>query len=127
VVEPGRLDSIELARQLSAADVFVAPFVDGVSSRRTTFVAALQHALPIVATDGPLTDRFLRRAREAIRLVPVQSPERFAAAVVQLTERPSDRFWLAQGARLLYEREFAWRVIADRVLAHLRDARKDLP
>jgi glycosyltransferase involved in cell wall biosynthesis len=121
VETPGFLEPVQVARRLSAADLFMAPFVDGVSSRRGTFVAALQHALPIVGTEGSLTDPFLRNATSACRLVPAGSPQRFAETVVELADQPSEREKLSQGARLLYEREFTWQTIGDRVLMHLRD------
>jgi glycosyltransferase involved in cell wall biosynthesis len=121
VEAPGRLDLSEIARRLSAADVFVSALVDGVSARRGTFIAALQHALPVVGTDGPLTDEFLQDATGSCRLVPVEDPELFAAAVVELAGRPAERERLAQGARLLYDNRFAWPVIADRVLTHVRE------
>ncbi len=122
VEAPGLLEPAALARRLSAADLFVAPFIDGVSSRRTTFVAALQHGLPVVSTDGPLTDDLLRSARWGCRLVPVGDTDRFTAAVAELAARPDERERLGHGARVLYESEFAWPVIADRVLVQLRDA-----
>jgi glycosyltransferase involved in cell wall biosynthesis len=125
VETPGRLESGALATYLSAADIFVAPFIDGVSARRSTFIAALQHALPIVAIDGPLTDRFIRKAARACRLVPSLDPEPFAGAVVELARRPREREQFAQGARLLYEQRFAWPVIADQVLACLENARSN--
>jgi glycosyltransferase involved in cell wall biosynthesis len=120
IESPGYLDAADLARRLSAADIFVAPFIDGVTSRRSTFVAALQHGLPVVATEGRLTDDLIRRSG-ACRLTPVGSPERFARAVVELAEQPAERQMLGRSARLFYEHEFAWPVIADRVLGHLRE------
>jgi glycosyltransferase involved in cell wall biosynthesis len=117
---PGRLDVAALAHRLSATDVFVAPFVDGVSSRRGTFVAALQHGLPIVGTVGPLTDQFLRHEVGAFRLIPVDDGNRFGDTVLELADQPRERESLARGARGLYERQFAWPVIADRILMHLR-------
>jgi glycosyltransferase involved in cell wall biosynthesis len=59
---PGRLADQELASWLSAADMFLAPFVDGVSTRRGSMMAALQHALPVVGTTGRLTDTLLAQA-----------------------------------------------------------------
>ena len=121
VETPGPLELTTLARMLAASDVFVSPFVDGVSCRRTTFMAGLQHALPVVATDGPLTDDLLRRHPEACRLIPVGDRKRFAATVVELAEDPARRERLAQGARLLFERHFAWPVIAGQIEAHLEE------
>lgn len=125
VETPGRLDPSALAVRLSAADVFAAPFVDGVSSRRSTFIAALQHGLPIVGTDGSLTDGFIRTAPSACRLVPVGSRQAFARAMVDLADEPGERQRLAQGARLLYEQRFAWPVLADRLVGHLQAERSD--
>jgi glycosyltransferase involved in cell wall biosynthesis len=116
VLTPGPLGSAELGRWLAAADIFLAPFLDGVSTRRTTLMAALQHALPVVATDGPLTDSVLRDAPEALRLVPVDDEPGFAAAVVGLADDPAARGALSRGARALHDRSFAWPRIAGRTL-----------
>jgi glycosyltransferase involved in cell wall biosynthesis len=121
VETPGRLEPAAVARLLAAADLFVAPFVDGVSTRRTSFMAALQHALPVVATDGKLTDDLLHREHDAFRLAPVKDQRRFAAAVVDLAGQPAERERLAHEARGLYERRFAWSVIAAQVERHLHD------
>jgi glycosyltransferase involved in cell wall biosynthesis len=124
VETPGQLERSAVARLLSAADLFTAPFIDGVSSRRTTFIAALQHGIPTVATLGSLTDVFIRDAG-ACRLVPTGDRDAFARAVVELAESRAERDKLARGARLLYEQRFAWPVLADRVLTLLGDARSN--
>lgn len=118
-VVPGPLPTEELAGRLSAADLFLAPFVDGVSTRRTSVMAALQHGLAVVATDGPLTDGELRRSG-ALRLAPVHAPERFAAEVLRLAERPDERAALGSAARALYEERYDWPVVARRVLEAVR-------
>ena len=110
---PGFLDDESVARMLSAVDVFLAPYEDGVSTRRTTVMAALQHELAVVGTDGPFTDGLLRDAVHALRLVP---PERFGDAVAALAASPEDRRALGLTGRELYESHFDWPVIADRVL-----------
>ena len=50
---PGRQSDEEVAADLSAADLYLAPFRDGISTRRTTFIAALQHGLPVVELMAP--------------------------------------------------------------------------
>jgi glycosyltransferase involved in cell wall biosynthesis len=117
---PGFLDDDSVARLLSTVDVFLAPYEDGVSTRRTTVMAALQHELAVVGTDGPFTDGILRDAGHALRLVP---PERFADAVAELAASTEDRRTLGLRGRELYESHFAWPVIADRVLEILARAR----
>ena len=79
-------------------------------------MAALQHALAVIATDGPLTDNVLRDAPEALRLVHVDDEPGFAQAVVRLAGDPAERSALGRGARALHDRCFAWPHIADRTL-----------
>lgn len=122
VVSPGRLDAEPLARLLSAGDLFLGPWVDGASTRRTTLMAALQHRLAVVATDGPLTDPVLREGG-ALRLVPAGQPERFAALAQELAREGSARRQAAERGHALFERAFTWPVIASALLEALGAAR----
>ena len=113
---PGYLPELELARMLACSDIFLAPFEDGVSTRRTTVMSALQHAVPVVGTDGHLTDGVLRRASGALRLVPVGERDRFAAEAARLAQRADERRRLGQAGRDLYARSFDWPVVVDRLI-----------
>lgn len=115
---PGNLPADELARWLAAADVYLAPFVDGASTRRTTLMAAMQHGLPIVATDGPLTDSVLREAG-ALRLVPMQLLDQFPREVRMLVESPDARRFQGARARDQYVQCFDWPVTTSRLLSLL--------
>jgi glycosyltransferase involved in cell wall biosynthesis len=116
VVAPGWLEASSLARHLAAADLFVAPFVDGVSTRRTSLMAALQHGLPVLGTDGRLTDDVLRHSTHALALVPVGDRKRLAEAVRWLVRDPQERLARGAAGRKLYESSFDWPVIAARIL-----------
>ena len=116
VESPGELSGEELASRLAAADIFLAPLIDGISTRRTTAMAALQHGLPVVATDGPLTDRIFRGFPNAVGLVPVDHPGRFAAEVVRLADQPAVRAALGRAGERLYQSELDWPVAARRLL-----------
>jgi glycosyltransferase involved in cell wall biosynthesis len=109
---PGKLNEEELAEWLSAGDIFVAPFSDGVSTRRTTVMAALQHGLPVVTTRGANTDRVLLQAQGALRLVDAWDPAHLERAVIELAEDPTRRSALADAGNSLYRDNFAWPVIA---------------
>lgn len=50
VVTLDRPTGSEVSQYLSCADMSLAPFVDGVTTRRGSFLAALQHGLPTVTT-----------------------------------------------------------------------------
>jgi glycosyltransferase involved in cell wall biosynthesis len=119
VSEPGYQSAAALAKRLAATDVFLAPFIDGVSTRRSTVMAALQHGLPIVGTEGDLTDESLRTSGRALRLVPIERKDLFVAAVRRLASRPQEREAQRMAARKLYDERFDWAVIASELLGHL--------
>jgi len=123
VERPGGLPSEELAARLAAADIFMAPLIDGISTRRTTAMAALQHGLAVVATDGPLTDRLFHGFPNAVGLVPAGHPARFAAEVVRLADQPGERASLARAGERLYHSELDWPVAARRLLGSCRGKR----
>jgi glycosyltransferase involved in cell wall biosynthesis len=118
VIRPGELPERELAEFLSAADLFLAPFVDGVSTRRSTMMSALQHGVAVVGTNGPLTDALLQESA-ALRLTPVHRPDLFARAAVELADRPDERSTLGGAGSVLYQSRFDWPVLADELLGSL--------
>jgi glycosyltransferase involved in cell wall biosynthesis len=117
---PGFLPEEPLARLLAASDLFLAPYADGVSTRRTTVMSALQHAIPVLGTDGHLTDEVLRESRGALRLVPVAELDRFAAEAARLARQSEERQALGDAGRLLYTRKFDWPILVERLLQLVR-------
>jgi glycosyltransferase involved in cell wall biosynthesis len=122
VETPGVLSAEDVARRLAASDIYLASHHEGISSRRGTMMAALQHGLPVVGTDGRLTDPMLRAEADAIRLVPVGRPEVFAEAAAALAGDPRERQARGRRARELYEQRFDWPVIADRLVTAIAAA-----
>jgi glycosyltransferase involved in cell wall biosynthesis len=123
VVAPGLQSPPALAELLSATDIFLAPFIDGVSTRRTTVMAALQHGLAVIGTDGPLTDPALRESHQALRLVPVAREDLFVDAARRLAFRQGEREKVSTAARRLYDERFDWPIIAEALLSHLSPPR----
>lgn len=119
---PGLLSPEDLAGRLAASDLFLAPLIDGVSTRRGSVMAGLQHGLAVVGTEGPLTDPVLAGAAAAIRLVPVGSPAKFAAAAAELARAREEREAMGRTARQLYEKRFDWPVVAGSLLDSLAAA-----
>ncbi len=115
VVAPGFQQEGSLARSLATADLFLAPFTDGASTRRTTLMAALQHGLPVVTTVAERTD-VIFRDREAFGLAAADDPEAFAAEAVRIGLDPALRERHGAAARALYERWFDWSVVGTRLL-----------
>jgi glycosyltransferase involved in cell wall biosynthesis len=119
VDHPGQLPGSLVAARLASADIFLAPYVDGVSSRRTALMAALQHALPVVGIDGASTDPLLRGATDALRLLPAGKSELFAEAVFNLALSADLRSAMGRAARRLYEECFDGPVLAGRLVGSL--------
>ncbi|WP_336813442.1 glycosyltransferase [Bosea sp. MMO-172] len=95
----GRIDDEgELMATLSAADVFLLPFTDGISTRRGSFQAVSQLAIPLVSTEAERQDEFAlapalkaKIENPATVLCPVDAtPERFADAVLAAQARKTE-------------------------------------
>ncbi len=111
----------DVSRYLQCGDLFLAPFTDGVSTRRTTVIAALQHRLPVVTTSGRLTEEGL--FANAVAMVPCGDEDAFVRRVAELARDPDDRCAVAERGYSLYERTFTWPAIVtqlDNLLSGIR-------
>jgi glycosyltransferase involved in cell wall biosynthesis len=111
----GPLPDDEVARWLAAGDVFLANYEDGLSTRRTSLVAALQHGLPVVGTTVGRTDDHLLDC-DGIVAVPAGDVQGYAFAVRSLAANPEERSRRGVAARSLFDERFDWAVVARRVL-----------
>ncbi|MFH1923323.1 MAG: glycosyltransferase [Planctomycetota bacterium] len=102
----GELPPEQLAAYLAACDVLVQPYPDGVSSRRTTVMAGLALGLPIVTTEGFLTEPIWRETK-AVELAPATSPDKLAASAEALLADPLRRVELGARAKSAYATAFA--------------------
>ena len=59
----GELAADEVGVCLSACDLVVQPYADGVTARRTSTMASLALGVPVVTNEGPLTEPFWRDGR----------------------------------------------------------------
>lgn len=110
----GHLPAAEASRALSAADVLALPFVDGISERRGSLMAGLQHGVAVVSTIGHNTGTELRRA-EWLALTPVEDRFAFMRAVSDLLGDPAARTRLAAAGRAQYEQHFSWPVVVEKL------------
>ena len=97
------LPASDLAALLKASAVAIQPFPDGISARRTSAMAALALGVPVVTTDGFLTDPVWREG--AVALAPVGRPVELAEKCLAVL---ADEDWACSlgdsGARLYRER-----------------------
>lgn len=114
VLAPGGVvEGREVSRRLAATDLFLSVHTDGVSTRRGSMMAALQHGLCVLGTDGESTGPGLRaEAGRSLTLVPADLGDGLASAAARLARDPIRRAALGASGRLLYRQRFDWPVTA---------------
>jgi glycosyltransferase involved in cell wall biosynthesis len=117
VISPGRLPAEELSVRLWASDIVLLPFHDGVSTRRTTLMAAFAHARPVLGLLGRNTDALLAGAPDALALTPVGDRSAFSRAAIELTSDPERMRSVGRAGHRLYQGHFDWGHTARRVVA----------
>lgn len=123
VLAEGPFEPEEVSRRLAAIDIYLAPFVDGISTRRSSMVTALQRSLPVVGTDGHKTDSYLKSMNnKSLLLSPVNDEQGFANLVVKLAEDENLRCSIAVAASQMYEDHFSWEKTSAKMIISLREA-----
>jgi glycosyltransferase involved in cell wall biosynthesis len=127
VISPGRQTADELSLGVSASDLVLLPLTDGVSTRRTTLMAALAHGRPVLGLHGRNTDTLLAETPAALALTPVGDRAAFARAAVELVGDQAQLDAIGEAGRRLYEEQFDWPVLARRVASVLEPLAAGVP
>jgi glycosyltransferase involved in cell wall biosynthesis len=114
---PGGQSPEEISLGLLACDVLLQPFVDGVTTRRTSLMAGLAHGRPVCANRGPLTEPAWD-GLAGLQLAPSPAPAALVEAAEALLAQPAAWPGLGDAARRSYDTHFS----LDRGLAALRRA-----
>ena len=123
VIADGPASTEEVSRRFAAMDIYLVPYNDGVSTRRTTLMTALQHGIATVGTQGTLTDTLLEQQEgKALLLAGVTDPAAFCSAVSALARNAEMRQRIGQEALQLYQREFSWGRVSRNLLSALGTA-----
>ena len=101
----GELVAEELSCHVSACDLLIQPYPDGVSSRRTSVMVGLSHGKAMVTTLGRLSEPLWMES-EAVALAPAGDAAAFGSSVRQLQADPAERARMGEVARRLYEERF---------------------
>jgi glycosyltransferase involved in cell wall biosynthesis len=118
VVSPGRLSAEELSFRLQASDVFLMPHYAGLSAKRGTLMAAMQHGLPVIGTETPMTDAMWRQL-QGIILHPRRDSIRFSRSVLDLARNGEARLAMGESNQDFFNRFFTWPVIAEAFLTEV--------
>jgi glycosyltransferase involved in cell wall biosynthesis len=115
VVASGPLERAEMSRWLYCCDICVLPYSEGLSLRRSTFISAISHGIPVITTrpDMPLPGVV---DEETAILVPPGDSGALSLAIAQLEE--SGQMQRDYGNRALtFSKQFSWIQNAQRTLA----------
>ena len=100
----GYLSAPDLSAHITACDLFLQPYPDGITSRRTSAMACLSRGRAVVTTKGHLTEP-LWSETSAVAIADVSDRAGFASAVTSLLEHDDARTALAaRGQRVCAER-----------------------
>ncbi|HWZ46203.1 MAG TPA: glycosyltransferase family 4 protein [Candidatus Saccharimonadales bacterium] len=105
----------EVNARLSACDLVLQPYPDGITTRRSSSMAALALGVPIVTNQGALSEPLWRESG-AVALAQDHSPDAFVLAVDELLCSPDKRAELLHRSVSLYSSRFA----IEHVLKELR-------
>jgi len=114
LVDAGRVEAARAADLLVASDLMLAPFIDGLSTRRGSVMAAFQQGLPVVSTFSSSTDQvLLGREDLGIHLTSVaDGAECFAKRVGRVLAQHQGGLPLER-LQAFYSKNFDWPVLAD--------------
>src|SRR5258708_22079751 len=102
----GRLAGAEAGAALRACDLLVQPYLDGVTTRRTSVMAALTTSVPVLTTAGPLTEPVWTQT-SAVALAPTGNVPALVETAAGLAADPAARAALGARGRDLYHGRFA--------------------
>jgi glycosyltransferase involved in cell wall biosynthesis len=107
----GGMSAGDVSAQLGAAQIALAPYVDGVSTRRSSLATLLAHHLPVVGLDGMCTEA-LQRDSGAFALSGLDRPDDFVANIAALLDDGPRRARMSAAAAHLHARHLSWDQIA---------------
>lgn len=116
----GYLKADEVSRCLAAADLVALPFVDGVSERRTTLMAGLDHGVAVAGTWGHNTGPTLKKGG-FVSLTPAEDGGAFVENVVRLLRDNDERKRLALAGKAWHDANASWSVVTGRLLEAMRE------
>jgi len=122
IIDSGPVPGTEVGVRLRAMDAMISPFLDGVSTRRGSVIAALQHGLPVASTRASWTDRlFLGNIPFPLLLSAASSTRAFAieasAWLEQLENLPQSS--VQNEIVEFHARHFPWPSIAGALIQYL--------
>jgi len=108
----GALRIEQVAPYINACDLMLQPYTDGVTTRRTSFMAGLALGRPTITTLGFQSEAFWSTSGAAIFGDP-EAPALMAEEVVKLLANPEERARIGAAGRSVYDARFDIRHAVD--------------
>jgi glycosyltransferase involved in cell wall biosynthesis len=106
----------DLSRHLQTCDVFIQPYPEGLTSRRTSTMGPLAHGRAVVSFDGEATESIWRE-QGGVALVPAGDTGAMTREALHLVTDARARAALAAKGRALYDTRFDVRHTVDALMA----------
>ena len=106
--------SKDISELLTASDIFVVPYTDGICARRGTLMAGIVHHLPIVSTHAQVPTPYFQNNDNAL-LVDPNNPKQLAEAIARLNEDEALQVQLSENIAKV-EKHFNWNDIAYKII-----------
>ena len=103
----GPVPSNDVARHLLACDVLIQPFPDGVSTRRSSFMAALALGRPLITNGGHLTEAFWH-STDAVSFSGTFDLEKMGGLLDTLLANSDAAEQMGRRGQRFYEENFSW-------------------
>ncbi len=104
VYATGPLSNSEASLHIAACDVMLQPYPDGVTSRRTSLMAALSHGKAVVTSCGALTESIWKEG--FVELAHAGNNSEIVHAIEKLLANKVERERLGAAAKAMYDRRF---------------------
>lgn len=104
VFASGPLAAAEVSTHLQASDLMIQLYPDGLTTRRTSLMAALAHGVPVVSNAGHLTEPFWAKSGAVAVAADLG---RVAGEADRLLSDPGERGRVGASGRALYQARFA--------------------
>jgi glycosyltransferase involved in cell wall biosynthesis len=115
----GYLPNQQVSTLLRRSDVILAPFIDGISTRRSSVMAALSHGCPVVTTKNFHTDPSVHW-EEFCAVAEATDSTRFAMLTVELLKDHKRAKKLGAAAKQKYDQFFSWPLIAQTIVSRIQ-------
>jgi glycosyltransferase involved in cell wall biosynthesis len=102
----GYLSASDLGAHIAACDLFVQPYPDGITSRRTSAMACLSRGRPVVSTSGHLTEPMWAETK-AVAIADVTDSAAFSSMVVDLLADEDARAAMSVRGKHVYAERFS--------------------